>query len=40
METRYTMKYILGIFEKVPGLVEALGEEQPFNIYGSTLITT
>ena len=33
MSTRYKMEYILGIFEKVPGLLEALGKK--LNIYGS-----
>ena len=31
-EIRYTTKYILGIFEKVPGLLEALGKEHKCNI--------
>ena len=32
METRYTMKYIIGMVEKIPGLLETLGTEHILNI--------
>ena len=32
METRYTMKYSIGMVEKIPGLLETLGTEHILNI--------
>ena len=37
-QIKYTTKYLLGIFNEVPGLVEALGKEQSLNIYGSGIL--